>query len=356
MGNLYAYSAVTTKIRAMQRYLISESEFRRMALCRNVTEAANFLKKFPPYANLFGDKNPEELHREDLERLLNANQYGDFAKIFRFSNMQQRKCMNLYFLHYEMDFIKGCLRNCMSGKAPESVSPYSLAYFRKHGKLDFKKIAAANSIESLTEALSGTPYGELFRKTLAREHAVLFDYEERLDLFYFKRLWEEKDRLLAGEERKALTDCFGARLDLLNLQWIYRSIKYYSLPPADIYSLLIPINYRLKPEEIKSLVESENEGEFRNRLDNTWYGKMGRKFFGESPDLEKLYSAIIEKIYSISAREDPYSFATVNTYLHRKEKEIHRIITLIESIRYSLPASDILSEIMEQNTGGLSND
>jgi V/A-type H+-transporting ATPase subunit C len=356
MGNLYAYSAVTTKIRAMQRYLISESEFRRMALCRNVTEAANFLKKFPPYANLFGDKNPEDLHREDLERLLNANQYGDFAKIFRFSNMQQRKCMNLYFLHYEMDFIKGCLRNCMSGKAPESVSPYSLAYFRKHGKLDFKKIAAANSIESLTEALSGTPYGELFRKTLAREHAVLFDYEERLDLFYFKRLWEEKDRLLAGEERKALTDCFGARLDLLNLQWIYRSIKYYSLPPADIYSLLIPINYRLKPEEIKSLVESENEGNSGTAWITPGTESREKNFSGKSPDLEQLYASILNKLYETTAKKDPYSFAIINSYLHRKEAEIHRIITVIESIRYSLPSQEILSGGLKSEPGGSLND
>ena len=32
----------------------------------------------------------------------------------------------------------------------------------------------------------------------------------------------------------------GSKIDLLNLQWIYRAKKYYNMKPADIYLLLMP--------------------------------------------------------------------------------------------------------------------
>ena len=32
---------------------------------------------------------------------------------------------------------------------------------------------------------------------------------------------------------------------MLNIQWIYRAKKYFNLSPADIYALLIPIQYKI---------------------------------------------------------------------------------------------------------------
>ena len=49
---------------------------------------------------------------------------------------------------------------------------------------------------------------------------------------------------------------------MLNLQWIYRSKKYYHMTPADIYALLIPVHYRLSRREISALVEAGDEEEF----------------------------------------------------------------------------------------------
>ena len=62
---------------------------------------------------------------------------------------------------------------------------------------------------------------------------------------------------------------YGNKFDMLNLQWIYRSKKYYHMAPADIYALLSPVRYKLSTKEITELVEAVDEEEFRRVLDTT---------------------------------------------------------------------------------------
>ncbi len=49
---------------------------------------------------------------------------------------------------------------------------------------------------------------------------------------------------------KQITKAYGEKFDMLNLQFIQRSKRYFSMEPAAIYALLIPMNYKLRKEEI----------------------------------------------------------------------------------------------------------
>ena len=87
MGNLIAYSGISTKIKAMERWRIRESQFEAMSGLQTVSEAVQFLKQFPPYASLFTGAEEGELHRGDIEQRLNQSQYSDFAKLYRFASV-----------------------------------------------------------------------------------------------------------------------------------------------------------------------------------------------------------------------------------------------------------------------------
>jgi len=49
----------------------------------------------------------------------------------------------------------------------------------------------------------------------------------------------EKSENLKTEDKKAIKELLGLRIDLLNIQWIYRAKKYYDISPEEIliYSL-----------------------------------------------------------------------------------------------------------------------
>ena len=49
MNGLLAYSGITTKVRAMEGHLISDSQFQNMAALERVSDAVDFLKQLPSY-------------------------------------------------------------------------------------------------------------------------------------------------------------------------------------------------------------------------------------------------------------------------------------------------------------------
>lgn len=48
MGSLIAYSGITTKVKAMERWRISDSQFEEMGLLESVPEAVDYLRRFRP--------------------------------------------------------------------------------------------------------------------------------------------------------------------------------------------------------------------------------------------------------------------------------------------------------------------
>lgn len=47
---------------------------------------------------------------------------------------------------------------------------------------------------------------------------------------------------------------------------------------------------------------------------------------------------MIDRIYELTSRKEPYSASVLNSYLYFKEREIEKIITTIERIRYGVAA------------------
>ena len=124
----------------------------------------------------------------------------------------------------------------------------------------------------------------------------MFDYDLTLDQYYFSQVWKDRKKVLKKKELELYTRDCGTKLDLLNLQWIYRAKKYYHMQPADIYSLLVPIHYKLKTEQVKDLVESPSLDEFEVQIQKTYYGKR-YQFNGELTDRSSIYTECLHKLY-----------------------------------------------------------
>lgn len=353
--SLLTYSGITTKVRAMESHLISDSQFREMANLEDVRSAAEYLRLQPAYADIFTDLDDTKLHRGYIEQLLTLSKYRDFTKLYRFSNLSQRKFLDLYFMHYEIDIIKKCLRNVMSHQKTDLDLSMFREFFEKHSNIDLINLAQADTLSELIAGLEGSVYYNLLAKATDNTDqdgaSTIFDYELKMDILYFKTIWKVKSKLLTKKEQKILDQCFGSHLDMLNIQWIYRSKKYYSLPSADIYALLIPVQYRLKAEQITHMTEAATLDDFFAALKDTYYGTLTKAEVQEHPNLEVLNEQIQNRIYHMVSRKNPYSIAILDSYLYFKELEKQKLITTIEGIRYGLPPSEIISLVIKSERG-----
>ena len=340
MGNVMSYSGIVTKVRAMQAKLLTEKDFENIANLKSVPEAIDYLKEKPAYADYVNRMDVSLYHRGNVEKVLYQSLFDDYTRIFRFAGMEQKKFLKIYWKRYEIDLINYCLRIIFNHYDKPFDLEYKKEFFDKYSQISIDKLITSRNIVELVDNLRGTEYYAPLQKLRDAEDANLFDYDLALDLYYFSSMWKKNKRLLKGKELELYTRDCGTKIDLLNIQWIYRAKKYYHMLPPDIYSLTIPIHYRISVEEFKMLVEAPTLAEFERQLGTTYYAKKLVGFEGKK--LEHIYKECLKRLYLSDRRKNPYSIATVNTYLFLKEEEIYKLTTALECIRYGLSSRETL--------------
>jgi len=353
MGNLLTYSALTTKIRAMQGRLLTDEDFKALAWQETVPAAVGMLKTFPAYKDAFEGQDTEALHRERIEALLWLSLYRDYASLYRFASVRQREFLDLYFMHFEIDILKKCLRNASSKRESQLDLSIFEDFFKKHSRLNLTGLSTCTSTGGFIDGLKGSWYYEPLKK-LYDGGAALFDYESALDSLYFIRLWNSMKKQLGRKEQEAVRECIGEKIDLLNLEWLSRAKKYYRLPADAIQDFLIPVSYHLQKKQLRDMAAAATWEEFAELFKKTRYGnRLPKK---RVPELKQLFRSLLDAVYKTSGRKNPYSAAVINTYFYFKEDEIRKLITTIEGIRYKLGGNEILSCLAKNQEGGTVRD
>ena len=344
MGNLLSYSGISAKIRAMQSKLTTEEQFQEILQLSSVPQVITYLKHTKEYEEAWASLDENTLHRGQIEKLLKASVYNNFSRIYQFSNPEQRKFLDLYSKRYEIRVLKEIMTDLFDHRNtdPVDVTPYR-DFFRKHSNMDLDRLIACTSMEEFITALKGNEFYLPLSQIQNHESALLFDYGMVLDLYYFTQIWNVRKKLFSGNDLKQITHAYGEKFDMLNLQFIFRSKRYFHMAPADIYALLIPMNYKLKKEEINTLVEAASYEEARPLFRKTYYGKKYEHLAAHN--LEEFYNCMLRSTLEKEARRDPYSVALLYSYMYHKEHEVNRLTIAIECVRYGVQPEEALQFI-----------
>lgn len=344
MGSVLSYSGLSTKIRAMQSRLVRESQLQEIIQLPNVAQVVSYLKRTPEYMQAWSSLDENDIHRGDLEKLLKKSIFGNFSRIYHFANPEQKKFLELYSKRYEIRVLKEIMTNLFDHRDtdPVDITPYR-DFFRLHSKLDVDRLAASANMEEFITALKGNEFYGPLSKIQEHETALLFDYGMALDLYYFTQIWNVRKKLFDGNDLAEITKAYGEKFDMLNLQFIQRSKRYFQMNPASIYALLIPMNYKLKKEEINALVDSSTNEEARQIFQKTYYGQKYEQL--TVANLEEFYNYILRDTLEREARKDPYSVAVMYSYLYHKEHEVNRLTIAIECVRYGVAPDEAMRYI-----------
>lgn len=341
MGNVMSYSGIVTKVRAMQAKLLTDQDFVNIAGLHSVPEVVEYLKGKEAYADALNRMDETLYHRGNIEKVLGQSLYADYSRIYRFAGMKQKKFIKGFWKQYEIALINYCLRIVFNHYDVPFDLDYKKEYFDRYSQISIDKLVTSESIGELVENLKGTEYYEPLAKLKDASEATLYDYDMALEQYYFRNAWSRQRKVLNRKERELYTRDCGIKIDLLNLQWIYRAKKYYHMVPPDIYLMMIPIQYRLKADEFKAMVEAPTVEQFMQLVAGSYYG-IHFDIVQNPASLEQIYRECLHKLYLSDRRREPYSIATVNTYLFLKEEEIDKLTTALECIRYGLTQRETL--------------
>ncbi|MDR1017448.1 MAG: V-type ATPase subunit [Lachnospiraceae bacterium] len=341
MGSLLTYGAIVTKIRGMTSKLLTDKDYEAIAGLRNVPEAIAFLREKPGYKDFIDQMDSSLYHRRHVEKMLILSLYEDFSKLEKFANLKQRQYLKIYLMSYEVDLINYCLRIVFNHYDKPFDIDYRRPFFDRYSKISIEKLITSTNIEELVDNLKGTEYYDPLHKLSDAKDANLFDYDLTLQIYYYSTIWKKQRKNMGKDDIALFKKDMGTEVDLMNLQWIYRAKRYYHMKVADIYALTIPIQYSLSIDEFKALVEAPSIEEFYNVLETTKYAKKINMEAGVN--LEKASDKLLTALFKTDRVKNPYSFASIHTYLYMKELEINKITVALEGIRYGLGSREILS-------------
>ena len=261
------YSGIVAKIRAMRAKMLTDDDFRTIASCQSVPDILEFLKNGTQYAHLIDRVDPSMYRRSSMESLLTESLYDDYVKLYRFANARQKEYLRYFIKKYEVQMIKYCIGIVFNHYSRPFDIEFKQEFFSKYSGLDISRLVDSKNIDALVENLRGTEYYTIMHVVNTGEDSSIFDYELAMDLHYFRFMWSLRSKLADKKEVEILTKEIGSEIDMLNLDWIYRAKKYYSLVETEIYSLLIPIHYRIRNDEIRKMVASPNVEEYSKLVD-----------------------------------------------------------------------------------------
>ncbi|MBP3880071.1 MAG: V-type ATPase subunit [Lachnospiraceae bacterium] len=344
MGSLLSYSGVVTKIRAMEKHLISDEEFREIVSLPSVPAIEAYLMKNPRYAEEFQRFPAEEIHRGVLESILGCTVFRDYVKIFHFCTAEQRKFLRKYVRRYEIRLLKKCLSYVCQGTTPKDSMFLYADFFDRYTSLNPKVLASCTSVEELLQAIRDTEYAPVLSKISEMPGAALADYETALDMYHLSTGFKDLAKILPKDSVDAVTAGYGAKLDLLNLWYIHRARAFYHMNKAETFALLIPVRYKLRREEIEALVGADSEEEFRRVLAGTHYGRKYPDMASENPG--NIYNTLCRKALAEQAKKNPYSIAAVCNYFYIREHEEYRLTSAVECVRYGVKPDEAMQIIL----------
>lgn len=331
------YSAIAAKLKAMYSNFLTTEHYEQLLEEKTVNGIYVFLKEKTHYCNVLGELDESDVHRGQMEIILERELFEEYIRLYNFMDNSKRKIMRFWFMKREVDFLKREIRHIYTHerRSDDNLNQSRFdEFFKTHTKIDGEIMHNAKSLADCITACKNTPYAEEMKRA-KNIGADLFSISMILDIYYYKSIYHTASQTLDQKQLTLFKELIGKKADMLNLMWIYRGKRYFNLKNEIIFTYLLPIRHRLTTDAIKKLVNTPNVDAFVNEVIRTT--KYGELFDdcnnGKFP--EDNYRYIYNKLSKHIFTTQPETMVAVFAYMSLKEAEINNITAAIEGIRYS---------------------
>lgn len=351
MSNISRFAAVNTKIKTLEGEFLRVKDLKSLLEQKTVADAARYLKTQTAYNEVLDQIDVNQTRRSTLESLIKQKMLLNIDKIIHYYNGNYKRFINTLYAKYEIEELKAVARAVYNGV---DTKPYRNSIFiGKYSKVDEEKVFNAKYVRDIIQAFEGTAFYKYLQPLLDNNiKENLFRFEMVLDASYYEILqkeWEKLDK----QDMKVLEKAQGILADLLNLQWIYRGIKFYKLRPEELLNYTIHLGYRLSKNFIKDLCYSKDLDAFYELAAQTKYSFLFKN--DETTDIfmeRRLERHMYFELKAVE-RNNPMSIISTFAYIFFLEVETRDIISIIEMIRYGLPEAEAEKYLIRNLSGGV---
>ena len=337
MNPFASYRAINTKLHVKKRTLLSKSEWHKLSQFHEVPEVIEFLKKRPGYKDEMMHYKTNDLHRMDLEIILDRYCVKEIEAMLHYFSGSYKEFFKTFLMEYEISDLDLILRTISKEDEIKGIQDL-FVHSEKWSLAHYNKLIGCKNTTQFIEALRGTCYYEAL-KTMSKEDVIRreFHMEMKLYMVFYNELMEKASRLKAKDQQIA-RKMIGAKIDFINAQWIYRALKYYDISPEEILIYSLKNGNKLSYHKLKKLSYAKNIEAFK-RLAEQY---LGYALF-TTPNDAFLDSMTDRYLYKFTCHldEDNENIAASLAYISLLGIEMNDLIALTEGIRYKIGEGDL---------------
>jgi len=351
-GQLKTYGFINAKIRSRLGKLLSSEEFTHLIKCSTIEEVVAALKstEYEEHLDLYAQTGDVRA----VEFALYAHEIETVNELQRYLNGEAAEFVRVLILRYEVDLVKNAFRFWFDRNVRGRVTGGNAYMYREQliHNVDIDGMMNAGDSDELLEAVQGTPYFEIIRHNIdvVRVDKNVFGLELELDTFFYKKMFEQTQRL-SRTDRTIAERIIRVEVDIQNIDRIVRFVSFYKNETRSRYSVFLP-GGSIAPEVLREAYVQSGAEEALGVLLAKSYTRY-RAFTGEhhsSPYarlhlVEGLLRQILNDELDRLLRGYPFTIGTVIAYVFLKRREIDSLITIINSKYYGL-SEDKIREVL----------
>jgi len=346
MDNITRFAAVNTKIKTMEGEFLKDEDYASLLGLESVTEVAGYLKERTAYSEVLAKVDTENIHRGMLENLIKQKMVRSIDRIIHYFTGEYKSFVKTLYAKYEIEELKVIARAVYNGK--DAAAFRNNAFVGKYSRIDTNKVYEAKYIRDIIYALQGSEFYKFLIPLIDGNFSENpFRFEMVMDMSYYSIL-QKKWSKLEKQDIKVLEQAQGIIADLLNIQWIYRGIKFYRLSPEELLNYTISIGYRLDFNLLKALCYAKSLEEFYRIVKSTRYGFMLKDDGTTDIYMERRMERHIYFELKSMMRKNALSIISAFAFIIFLEFEVKDIISIVEAIRYKVPKDQAYKYIVRK--------
>lgn len=337
MNPYMAYDAVNTKIISRIGNILKKEDWDKILGFTTVDQLTDFLKSKPAIKKAFEDLKNDNIHRDSLEAILGKYKTIEIEKLLHYFSGPYKSFIQTMLIESEISDLSLILRKISRGEDIKDIEK-RFVHSEKYTSLNYDKLLSSKNVVQFTENLKGSPYYNGL-KTLSNEDAVKreFHIEMKLHVVLYKTLLAKAENLSAVDMETAKS-IIGFKIDLENIQWIYRAIKFYDISPEEILIYSLEGGKKITYNRLKNLCYTKTKDEFKKLVKSYIKFDLFKGVSDSTTDIGIDYN-----MYNYLKNNSYDNIGSVISYIYLLGIIIDDLTSVTEGIKYNVPREKLKS-------------
>lgn len=331
MNPYMAYDAVNTKIISKRGHIFKKDDWDKMLSFSKVDQLTDFLKSYPDIKKIYEDLRNDNIHRDSLEAILGRYKTIEIEELLHYFSGPYKDFIKTMLIESEIADLSLILRKISREEDLKDIEK-RFVHSTNYTNLDYDKLLSSKSVTQFTESLKGSIYYNGL-KTLSNEDAVKreFHIEMKLQVVLYKTLLTKAENLNSCDMETA-KNIIGFKIDLENIQWIYRAIKFYDISPEEILVYSLEGGKKITYSRLKNLCYTKSREEFKNLVKSYIRFDLFKGVSDSNTDIGIDYN-----MYNYLNNNRYNNIGSIISYIYMLGITVDDLTSITEGIKYNVP-------------------